>query len=154
MASVLISGPAGAGKSQEAKRRRDAATAPTVVADFQSIVAALLAQTRGPDGKYPERPEWILPLAEYTRRAVITAARQRGIDVIATNSDGDPGRRRFLLEIIGPDPNAPTAPTGEIIVDPGEEAIARRLAGKSGRLSRACKQASDRWYRRLPGRRR
>ena len=152
MASVLISGPAGAGKSQEAKRRRDAAEGPAVIADFQSIVAALLGQTRGPDGTYPERPDWILPIAEYTRRAVITAARGRGIGVVATNSDGDAARRRFLLEIIGPDPGAPTAPTGEIILDPGEEAIARRLAGKSGRLSRACKQASDRWYRRLPRR--
>ena len=109
------------------------------------------------DGKYPERPEWILPLAEYTRRTVITAARKRGIDVVATNSDGDPGRRRFLLEILGPrreDFGPALGDTEEIIVDPGEEEIARRLAGKSGRLSRACKQASDRWYRHLSGRRR
>ena len=154
MPSILISGPAGAGKSQEAKRLRDAAAGPTVVADFQSVVVALLQQERGPDGKYPLRPDWVLPLAEYVRRAIVTGARAREIDVILTNSDGDPERRRFLRGILGPDPNAPTAPTGEIIVDPGEEAIARRLAGKSGRLSRACKQASDRWYRRLPGRRR
>ena len=63
--------------------------APTVVADFQSIVVSLLLQQeRGPDGKFPERPEWILPLAEHIRREVIDAARARDIGVIATNSDG------------------------------------------------------------------
>ena len=148
MASVLISGPAGAGKSQEAKRRRDAATAPTVVADFQSIVAALLAQTRGPDGKFPPRPEWILPLAEYTRRAIIAGAKARQIDVIATNSDGDPGRRRFLLDILGPDD------AEEIVVDPGETEVSQRLIDqRTKRVSVECKRAIGRWYGRM-GRRR
>ena len=96
MPSQLISGPAGAGKSQEAKRLRDAAAGPTVVADFQSIVVALLQQERGPDGTYPLRPDWVLPLAEYVRRAIVTGSRARDIDVILTNSDGDPERRRFL----------------------------------------------------------
>ena len=148
MPSLLLSGPAGGGKSQEAKRRRDAATAPTVVADFQSVVAALLQQERGPDGKYPLRPDWVLPLAEYVRRAIITGAKAREIDVIATNSDGDPGRRRFLLEVLGPGDRE------EILVDPGEEVVARRLAGKSGRLSGVCSRAIGRWYNRLPGGRR
>ena len=149
MASVLISGPAGAGKSQEAKRRRDAATAPTVVADFQSLVVAMLQQTRGPDGKYPGRPEWILPMAEATRRFVIQEARRRQIDVIATNSDGDPGRRRFLLDMIGPGEGA------EIVVDPGETEVSQRLIDRrTKRVSVECKRAIGRWYGRLPGRRR
>ena len=136
MASILISGPAGAGKSQEAKRRRDAATAPTVVADFQSLVVAMLQQTRGPDGKYPGRPEWILPMAEATRRFVIQEARRRQIDVIATNSDGDPGRRRFLLDMIGPADDA-----GEIIVDPGETEVSQRLIDqRTKRVSVVCKR--------------
>ena len=143
MPSQLISGPAGAGKSQEAKRLRDAAAGPTVVADFQSIVVALLQQERGPDGTYPLRPDWVLPLAEYVRRAIVTGARARDIDVILTNSDGDPERRRFLRSILGP------ADGPEILIDPGEEAIARRLAGRSGRLSGACRSAVNRWYGRL-----
>ena len=143
MPSQLISGPAGAGKSQEAKRIRDAAAGPTVVADFQSVVVALLQQERGPDGKYPLRPDWVLPLAEYVRRAIVTGARAREIDVILTNSDGDPERRRFLREILGPGDHP------EIIVDPGEEVVARRLAGRSGKLSGACKSAVNRWYGRI-----
>ena len=149
MASVLISGPAGAGKSQEAKRRRDAATAPTVVADFQSIVAALLQQERGPDGKYPLRPDWVLPVAEATRRFVIREARRRQIDVIATNSDGSPERRKFLLDILGP------ADAEEIIVDPGETEVSQRLIDRrTKRVSVECKTAIRRWYGRLPGGRR
>lgn len=149
MANLLISGPAGAGKSQEAKHRRDAATEPTVVADFQSIVAALLQQERGPDGKYPMRPDWVLPLAEYTRRAIITGATARQISIIATNSDGDPGRRRFLLDILGP------ADAEEIIVDPGETEVSQRLIDRrTKRVSVECKTAIRRWYGRLPGGRR
>ena len=140
MPSKLISGPAGAGKSQLAKRLRDSNRGPAVVADFQSVVVALLQQERGPDGTYPARPDWVLPLAEYVRRAIVTGARKREIDVILTNSDGDPGRRRFLLEILGPGDRE------EILVDPGEEVVARRLAGRSGKLSGACKSAIGRWY--------
>ena len=84
-----------------------------MVADFQSLVVALLQQERGPDGKFPERPEWILPLAEHLRREVIDAARARDIGVIATNSDGSPDRRRFLLERLGPGAIEET-------IDPGE----------------------------------
>ena len=142
MPSKLISGPAGAGKSQVAKDLLQAATAPTLVADFQSIVAALLLQERGPDGTYPPRPAWVLPIAEYVRRALITGARQRGIDVIATNSDGDPDRRLFLLRELGPDATAE-------IIDPGEEVVTARLSNrKTGQLSGACRSAVDRWYKR------
>ena len=68
MANVLISGPAGSGKSAAARRLLREASEPTVAADFQSIVAAVLLQERGPDGKYPLRPDYVLPLAEYVRQ--------------------------------------------------------------------------------------
>ena len=114
-----------------------------MVADFQSIVAALLQQERGPDGTYPLRPEWVLPLAEYTRRAIITGARNREMDVIATNSDGDSVRRAFLLRELGEGAE-------EIVIDPGEAVVKARLSSrKTGKLSRACGGAIDRWYRRL-----
>lgn len=143
MPSVLLSGPAGAGKSQEAKRLRDAATEPTVVADFQSIVVALLQQERGPDGTYPVRPEWVLPLAEHLRREVIDAARARGIDTIATNSDGDEGRRQRLLKRLG-------SGSRERVIDPGRAVVTARLSSRrTGRLSGACRNAVDRWYSRL-----
>ena len=139
MPNLLISGPAGAGKSQVAKERLEEMPAPTVVADFQSIVVSLLQQERGPDGKFPERPEWILPLAEHIRREVIDAARARQISVIATNSDGSPERRRFLLERLGPG-------SIEQVVDPGEQVCRARLSGRTGQLSRACEGAIRRWY--------
>ena len=139
MPNLLISGPAGAGKSQVARDRLEEMPAPAVVADFQSLVVALLQQERGPDGKFPERPEWILPLAEHLRREVIDAARARDIGVIATNSDGSPDRRRFLLERLGPG-------ALEEVVDPGAHIVKARLSGRTGQLSRACESAVKRWY--------
>ena len=37
---------------------------------------------------------YVLPIAEYVRRVVISAARDREIDAIVTNSDGRPGASR------------------------------------------------------------
>ena len=63
--------------------------------------------------------------------------------MIATNSDGDPARRAFLLGQLG---------TGalERVVDPGRDIVAARLADPStGELSDECGDAIDRWYGRL-----
>ena len=142
MPNILLSGPAGAGKSQEAKRRRDLASNPTVVADFQSLVVALLQQVRGADGTYPRRPDWVLPLAEHLRREVIQSARARDIDVIATNSDGSPDRRAALLRALGPG-------ASEVIIDPGEDVVRARLSNRAtGALSLDCSTAMGRWYAR------
>ena len=144
MPNILLSGPAGAGKSAIARRLQAAATVPTVVADFQAIVVALLLLERGPDGLYRPRPPWILPLAEYTRAAVITGATGRDLDVIATNADGDPGRRRALLDRLG-------AGASERVIDPGRDVVAARLAdAETGELSPECSDAIGRWYGRLP----
>ena len=143
MSSILISGPAGAGKSQEAKRLLEANPGPAVAADFQSLVAAILQHERGQDGKYPMRPEWVLPLAESLRLQLIDRARAAEIDVVATNSDGDPDRRRRLLERLGP-------AAYERVIDPGESVVKARLADSvSGVVSPQCEQAVGRWYKRL-----
>ena len=113
-----------------------------VAADFQSLVAALLLLERDPSGRFPPRPEWVLPMAEYTRRAVITGARNAEIDIVATNSDGDPERRRFLLQQLGED-------SKEIVIDPGEAVVAARLSNpRTGKLSDDCAKAIGRWYER------
>ena len=91
----------------------------------------------------PLRDERLLPTVEYVRRAVVSAAVAREITVYATNSDGDLGRREFLLSELGPD-------AVEEIVDPGEEIAKARLSHRlTGRLSAACSAAVNRWYGRL-----
>ena len=140
MAGILVSGPAGGAKSALARQLLQEHPGLAVAADFQAIVAALLLLERGPDGRYPKRPREILPLAEYVRRAILTATREREIFVIATNSDGDPIRRRLLLDLLGDGAT-------ERVVDPGEEIIRARLADPvTGELEEECEQASARWY--------
>ena len=120
MPGILLSGPAGGGKSQLVRDLLRKAAVPTVAADFQSLVVALLLLEREPaTGLYPVRPEWVLPLAEYARQAIITGATAREISVITTNSDGNPERRRSLLARLGPGAT-------ERIVDPGIDPLLKR----------------------------
>lgn len=143
MPSVLISGPAGANKSAIARQLLEDNAGLAVAADFQSIYAALTLAMRGPDGKYPLRNPELLAITEYVRRAAITGAKARDMDVIATNSDGDSVRRAFLLNELGP-----TAT--ERVVDPGREVVTARLSDPTtGDLSPECEQAVSRWYERL-----
>lgn len=143
MPGILLSGPAGGGKSQLARDLIRTASEPTVAADFQSIVAALLLLERGSDGKFPLRPSWVLPIAEYVRQAVITGAQAREISTIITNSDGDQVRRDALLERLGEGAT-------ERIVNPGEAAVRARLADPiTGILSDDCEKAITRWFGRL-----
>ena len=112
-----------------------------IAADFQAIVAALLLLERGPDGRYPVRPPWILPIAEYLRLAAIGTALGRDIDVVATNSDGSPSRRAFLLDRLGPG-------SSETVIDPGEDVVRARLSDPvTGELEDECASAINRWYR-------
>ena len=144
MPNLLLSGPAGAAKSALARQELEAAAGPMVAADFQAIVAALLLLQRGSDGRYPERPDWVLPIAEYTRRGVITGAVARGLGLVVTNSDGDLDRRQFLISQMGEGAT-------ERIVDPGEAIVRARLADPfDGALSAECDAAIGRWYQRKP----
>ena len=142
MAGLLISGPAGAGKSSRARQVLAQKAGPAVLIEFQEIYADLLGIDRLPSGRYPERREqdaFALGITEYLRRAAITAARDREIDAIVTNSDGDPERRQNLLGFIGLD-------ALEEVIDPGEDVVRSRLS-VSGQLSRSCQNAINRWYR-------
>ena len=147
MPGILISGPAGGGKSQLARDLLRDATEPTIAADFQSVVGALLLLERGPDGKYPIRPSWVVPIAERVRQSVITAANERGIDLIVTNSDGAPARRELLLARIR---GVRGESAAERIVDPGEATVRARLADPiTGVLSDDCEKAINRWFGRV-----
>ena len=142
MPNILLSGPAGAGKSAVARGLLDEAIGPMVVADFQSLLAALTLLERLPNGRYPERnprdAAWLLPMTEYLRQTVITIAAEREIDVVATNSDGSPERRAFLLGRLGPGAT-------ERILDPGIDVVTERLS-VNGVLTDECGKAISRWY--------
>ena len=145
MPNLLISGPAGAGKTQEARRLLATSTEPTVAADFQSLLASLLLQERLPNGRYPQRLDsqasWLLPLTEYLRMATIGAAAARGISVITTNSDGSPERRALLLSRLGPG-------AVERVIDPGLSVVTKRLSNPDGSIDERCVEAMDRWFSR------
>jgi hypothetical protein len=142
MPNLLISGPAGAGKTEEARRLLQASTEPMVAADFQTLLAALTLLERQPDGRYPQRREsqasWLLPLTEYLRMAIIGAAQTRGVGVVTTNSDGSPERRALLLSRLGPG-------AVERVNDPGIDIVTERLSVE-GTLSDPCRDAINRWY--------
>ena len=116
-----------------------------VAADFQTILAALTLLERQGDGRFPQRREsqasWLLPLTEYLRQAVIGAAQERGVDVVATNSDGSPERRALLLSRLGPGAT-------ERIIDPGLNIVTERLS-VDGTLSEQCREAIARYYGRI-----
>ena len=144
MANRLISGPAGAGKSARARELLRQLQGPGAIVDFQSIYGALLLLRRSAGGRFPERDPadaHLLALAEYARRAIITGAIQMDIQIIATNSDGSPARRNYLLGLLGPG-------AVEEVIDPGRAVVTERLS-VNGSLSQQCSQALDRWYGRL-----
>ena len=145
MPGLLISGPAGAGKTQRARQVLGETPGPAVLIEFQEIYATLLGIERLPSGRYPERLEsdsFAMPLVEYTRRTAITAARERDIYAIVTNSDGNPERRTALLGYIGPG-------SSEVVVDPGRAAVEAALS-IDDELSEQCKKAVGRWYNPRP----
>ena len=142
MPSILISGPAGANKSALARRLLAESEELAAIADFQLIYRALTDVERGRDGRYPLRNEALLPLTEFIRRTILSGAAARDIKILATNSDGDPARRAFLLDRLGTD-------ASERIVDPGQGIVQARLSDpETGVLSPECDQAIGRWYSR------
>ena len=143
MPNLLISGPAGSGKSQLARSELDDADGPAIIADFTSLFNAIRGIERGPDGKFPVRTEAdkvYLPIVEYLRRVTISTALERQIKIIGTNSDGDENRRKTLLTALGP-------AAKEQVIDPGESTVKARLADEiTGNLSIECSSAVSRWY--------
>ena len=143
MPNLLVSGPAGAGKSAVARLRRRAMEQPAVLSDFQSVYASLTGDVRDESGNFPVRDEELLPLIERERQRIIRDAVEAEIGVVATNSDGAQSRRTYLLGLLGPG-------AVEEIVDPGLDVVTARLSDPAtGSLSDSCSGAISRWYSRL-----
>lgn len=143
MPGVLFTGPPAAGKSQAA-RELLTQLPQGVLIDFQTLYAAVLGLLRQDDGRYAQRdPQqaYALAMAEYLRRAAITAALEMELEPLVSNSDGSPDRRRFLLGLMGPGAT-------EQVIDPGIDIIRERLSN-GGILSAQCGQAMQRYYGRL-----
>ena len=114
-----------------------------MVLDFQSLYAALLLLERQANGCYPPREprhQFALPLTEYIRRAALTAANNREIQVVLTNSDSDPGRRAELVGLL-------KAGAVETVIDPGRDIVEARLSDADGVLSDDCADAIRRWFK-------
>ena len=144
MASLLLSGPAGGGKTAAARALLAERSEPAILIDFQAIYAGLLGIERLANGRFPERRDsdaYGLALAEYTRLAMITGAVTQEVSAIVTNSDGHRTRRDFLLGQLGPGAT-------ETVIDPGLEVVTERLS-VNGVLSDQCGQAINRWYGRV-----
>ena len=144
MPNLLISGSAGSGKSAAAREELAASNEPAIIAEIQPLYAALLGLERDPvTRRYPERLErdaHALRLAEYLRRAAITASVARGIRVITTNSDSDLDRRQFLLRELGPG-------SVERIVTVDYDVAISNLQGPNGATSDQCRRAVERWHK-------
>ena len=143
MPNLLVSGPAGAGKSAVARLRRREMAQPAVIADFQAIYVAVSGDVRDDNGNYPERDPDLLPLVERERQRIIRDALEAEIGIVGTNSDGAQARREYLLGLLGPGAT-------EELVDPGIDVVSARLSDPTtGSLSDSCSNAISRWYSRL-----
>ena len=143
---ILLTGPPMAGKTQEARRLLREAAGPMIAADFQQLLVAVMLLERDPGtGRYPERlasqAAWLLPLVESLRQTLITFARDREIGIVASNSDGSPARRAYLLSRLG-------VGASERILDPGFDVVTQRLSNPDGTISEQCVEARDRFYSR------
>ena len=179
MEAVLISGPAGAGKSQVAQQMLDENPG-AVIADFQSVYVALTGVTRGIDGTFPLRIRSLLPLTQRIKQTIISDALEDQVRLLlVTNSDRDEKVRKRILShmyakripqdsdlvyLVNESRTRPmeavlgevypgikrSSPfdVSEIVLDPGEDEVSKRLVRGDNDLSTACQQALARWYQR------
>ena len=138
----LVEGPAGGGKSQFVAELVAAGTV-QIVADVTRLWAAVGGYERGPDGRYPVRPDNDPPLlvALYAQTVVVRRALSEGFDVAVTAA------RPGLAARWRPHADEHAAGLQVTTIDPGEDVVRARLADpETGELSDPCAKAIGRWY--------
>ena len=146
---LLIEGPAGGGKSGEARRAvREGAV--DVIADYTALWAAMLGIRRLGDGTYPIREPGEAVSSGfifYMQRAVARSALRSGLRVAVTTDR--PGTAPDWAGIARDHRAGFEVRT----VDPGRAVVERRLA-RGGKLSPECSLRIQAWYRDRQERRR
>ena len=142
---MIISGPAGAGKTERAREliaELQAQGMQPIAADFQSLYAASLLISRGEDGRYPERTDdaaYILRTVEYLRSTIARRALAEDMPVVATISERSDGTRyKALAALLG-------GVAREETIDPGVDEIVRRFISNN-EIPSQCVDAINRWY--------
>ena len=158
---LLLEGPAGSGKSQDAEELIRSGQF-HVLADLTALWAALRAMRRGPDGRYPIREDTDpgLELAQYIRAVAVRQGLSSGLNVVVTSATPDTAVKwaaiaeelgtQFQVRTIDPgqaavrEALAEEVPDGYTLEDDDEE-MPRR--GGARRVLRAqCGRAVRRWY--------
>ena len=143
MASLLLlRGPAGSGKSQQARRMLAAGSA-DALADFTAVYAAVTGVERDEEGRYPERQasDTRIPLTAAIVTAVARQGLRRGLRVLRTTSSSGQG----VIDAAESMARDEGAEFDVETVDPGRAVVVDRLS-KDGVLSDQCKVAIARWY--------
>jgi len=139
---TLLRGPGGGGKSALARRRLDAGEV-DLQADYTPLHAALRGVERGPDGRYPDRPDTdpAVPLTSYVKAVAVRDALRRGLRALVTSSR--PDDEAHWRDIAGEAGARFTVET----VDPGRDVIVARLSNpETGELLASCEAVVRRWY--------
>ena len=149
MASILLSGPAGSGKSQEARRL----LASAYRADGNGRLSrnfvcwpAWVCERDPETGRYPpRRPQdaYALPMTEYLRQAAISGALAQELDIVLTNER----RRCRETQLPAGTPWARRYRAGNRSWD--FELVTERLSVDGMLDPDQCRDAISRWYGRL-----
>ena len=140
MAVNVLRGAAGSGKSQEFNKLKGP---DDLLIDVTALWAAVRGLERDPNGRYPVREddEAGLRMALYLKSTAIAFAAREDLDAWVTTSSSSPEAVERIRELAG-------GALGVIHTVYVEEDEALKRLRVKGRVSKECKKAVGRWFRR------